>query len=115
VWVALAKCCTSVGDKCPSTSVVGGTKRVTDTGVQSESARTEQADSEQAVSSKNFKMQSSVLSSSSESRLKKICFHAFRFRQNTARNAAFTNMCVLAPPRMIFIFENSLPIDVHAL
>ena len=37
---------------------------------------------------------------------KNIHFHAIRFVQNTARNSALTNMCVLVPPRMIVVIQN---------
>ncbi len=61
-------------------------------------------DSEQAVSSKNLKVRAHQFFF--RTRSKNIHFHAIRFVQNTARNAALTNMCVLVPPRKIFIIQS---------
>ena len=62
------------------------------------------SDSEQTVSIKNLKVRAHQFFF--RTRTKNIHFHAIRFVQNTARNSALTNMCVLVPPRMIFIIQN---------
>ena len=61
-------------------------------------------DSEQTVSIKNLKVRAHQFFF--RTRTKNIHFHAIRFVQNTARNAALTNMCVLVPPRKIFIIQS---------
>jgi len=61
-------------------------------------------DSEQAVSSKNLKVRAHLFFF--RTRNKNIHFHAIHFVQNTARNAALTNMCVLVPLIKIFIIQS---------
>jgi len=61
-------------------------------------------DSEQAVSSKDLKVRTHHFFF--RIRTRNIHFHAIRFVQNTARNAALTNMCILVPSRMTGIIKS---------